>query len=184
MFLGCLSIFVSLQGFSLWFFDKKKLKTKLNLISINVFGSFLFVSHLILLAYTLAWWPNLEKNYHGSLKETVKIISEKRNENFETECNFMRELSQKFSCCGYDVEDGDDVGWKKYGKFCCEIFVDAPGCLQPSLNQIKAYHIWFFVTPSGFSLLCELVLAIYWFKIYRKRYSSQVNKAENYFAEM
>jgi hypothetical protein len=172
MFLGILSIFVSILGFFLRFRYKKT--HKIDLIIYIGLVECLFVSNLILLTYTLAWWPNLENNYRGSLKETVKIISEQRNEYLETECNFMRELSEKFSCCGYDVEDSNNVGWKEHGKFCCEKIVDAPGCFQPSLDHIKAYHIWFFVTPSCFSLLCELVLAIFAFLIYRSHKASTI----------
>jgi hypothetical protein len=184
MLLGSISVFTSIAGFSMRFCYKKKHKTDL-IIQMGLLA-YLFVFHLILLTFTLAWWPNLEKNYHSSLQETVKIISEQRNEYLETECNYMRELSKKFSCCGYDVEDANVVGWNEHGKFCCDVFENkkntssqmrkttAPGCFEPSLDHIRAYHNLFFVIPSGFSLACELVLAFDWFIIYRKRYSPQV----------
>jgi hypothetical protein len=88
-----------------------------------------------------------------------------------------------FHVAGMMLRSPTFVGWKKHGKLCCTVNVDASGCFQPSLDRIKAYHIWFFVIPSGFSLLCELVLAFDWFIIYRKRYSSQVNRAENFCME-
>jgi hypothetical protein len=200
MFLGSFSVFISCAGFILGFCVKKKHKTELAIY--NGLVAFLFVSHLILLIYTLAWWPNLEKNYHGSLQETVHTINEQRIEYLETECDYMRELSQEFSCCGDessssfltkwknededDIDDDDDEsGWEEHAHLCCDIFVNtnstvnsiAPGCFQLSLDRIKAYHIWLFVTPSGFSLACELFLAIYSYIIIRKRFTSIVHRA-------
>jgi hypothetical protein len=180
--LGDFSIWAGLNSFFLMFFDKKKLKLDKKKLKQHLVGyigvvSVLFVSHLILFAFTLVWWPNLENNYRASIKETVKIIGEQRNHTLKTECDFMRELSQQFSCCGYDAEDAYVVGWKEHGKLCCTVNANSSGCLQPSLDRIKAYHIWFFVIPSGFSLLCELVLAYFWIKVYRKRYPPQVPEA-------
>ncbi len=173
LILSILSIIVSLTGFA-----KKKFKQ--HLVSYIGLVAFLFVFHLIVFAFTLVWWPNLENNYRASLKETVTIIGEQRNQYLERECGYMRELSQQFSCCGFDAEDANVVGWKKHGKLCCTVNANAPGCLQPSLDRIKAYHIWCFITPSGFGLLCELVLAYYWLEVYRKRYPPQDNRADNF----
>jgi len=199
MFLGGFSMFISCAGFILGFCVKKKHKTELSIYTGLV--AFLFVSHLIVLTYTLAWWPNLEKNYHGSLQETVHTINEQRIEYLETECDYMRELSQEFSCCGDessssfltkwknededDIDDDDESGWEEHAHLCCDIFesasnavnTTAPGCFKLSLDRIKAYHIWLFVTPSGLSLVCELVLAIYSYSIIRKRYTSVVHRA-------
>jgi hypothetical protein len=174
MFLSSLSIIVSLTGFV-----KKKIKQDL-IIIYKVFVSVFFGSHLILCAYALVLWPYLENNYRASLKETVKIISEQRNEYPETECGYMRKLSQQFSCCGYDAEDANVVGWKE---LCCTVNANSSGCLQPSLDRIKVYHIWFFITPSGFGLLCELVLLYYVFEVNRKRYPPQDNRADNFCME-
>jgi hypothetical protein len=182
IFVGGISLMTSFTNFSMRFCYKQKYKTQL-ILQMGLVVC-LFVSHLSFLAFTLAWWPNLEKNYHRSLQETVKIIGEQRNQYLETECGFMRELSQQFSCCGYDIKDAYVVGWKKHGKLCCTVNANSSGCLQPSLDRIKVYHIWFFITPSGFGLLCELVLAYYWLEVYRKRYPPQVNRTENYLMEI
>jgi hypothetical protein len=121
---------------------------------------FLLLAHLSAFVYYMVDQSEFENDHIFSLRYTVDKINTKRD--VDRECVYMKRLSERLHCCGYENGSSDLQDPALRLRCCAQVDFnrEIQGCRRVSLDRLRRNWSLFLVAPSCVVFIIELCLAI------------------------